>query len=78
MILLNFTMLYYWSTSPQVKHNLMSSTVNIVQVLSDELKNYTKHRLLGNYEILEKSKVWLKTESNAQSSFQKLNFGNSS
>ena len=35
-------------------------------------------RILGNYEILRKSQVWVETYPSAQSPFKKLDFGNSS
>ena len=43
-----------------------------------ELPNDVRLRILGNKAILGKSQIWVETWPSAQSSFQKLNFGNSS
>ena len=50
---------------------------NIVLELPHKLPNDLKFAILGNKEILEKSKNCLETESSTQPPFQKSNFDNS-
>ena len=57
---------------------MIRSIANLVNQLSPELPNDSRLRILGNKEILEKSEIWVKTESSAQSTFKKLSFGCSS
>ena len=47
--------------SAQVKRNLISSTANFVYKLHHELPNDLRLRILGSYEILEKSQIWVGT-----------------
>ena len=37
--------------------------------------NKARHRIIGNYEILEKYRNWVETEHSAKSALQKQNFG---
>ena len=57
---------------------MISSIANLVYDLPHELPNDLRLRILGNKDIIGKSKIWVGIEPSAQSSFQKLNFGNSS
>ena len=43
-----------------------------------KLPNDFRCRILGNYEILEKSQIWFEAGSGAPSPFHKLNIRNSS
>ena len=65
------------SESPQVKQYLISSITNLVHELPHKLPNDLRLRILGNQEILEKCQMWVQTQPNSQSSFQKLNVDNS-
>ena len=65
------------SESPKVKRCLLSSITNLVHELPHDLPNDLRLRILGNQEILEKCQMWVQTQPNAQSSFQKLNVDNS-
>ena len=56
----------------------MSTIANLVYELIHELANNLTLNILGNKEILGKSQIWVETQASAQTSFQKLNFGNSS
>ena len=49
-----------------------------MQELAHKLPNDFRLRILGNWEILEKSQIWMETKPSAQSPFQKLNFVHSS
>ena len=51
---------------------------NLLYEWPHELPNDLRLRILGNKKILGKSKILVETQPSAQSSFQKLNFGNSS
>ena len=55
IIFRDFTMFQYWSDSPQVKRNLLSTIANLTYELSRELPNDLLGRILGNSEILEKT-----------------------
>ena len=57
---------------------MISSIANLVYDLPHELPKDLRLRILGNKDIIGKSKIWVGIEPSAQSSFQKLNFGNSS
>ena len=46
--------------------------------LPHELPNDLRLRILGNEEIIGKSKIWVRIWPSAQSPFEKLNSGNSS
>ena len=74
----NFTMLWYRSDSPQIKRKVISSIANLVDELPNKLPNDLRLRILRNKEILGKSQIWVETQPNAQSHFQKLKFGNNS
>ena len=71
-------MFQYKSDEPQAKRNMISSTANLVYELPHKLSNDLRLRILGNKKILRKSQIWVEMQPCAQSSFQKLNFGNSS
>ena len=58
-------------------HNNISSITNLVHESPHELPNDLRPRILGNQEILEKCQMWVQTQPNAQSSFQKLNVDHS-
>ena len=74
----NVTMFYHRPDSPQVKRNVISSIANLVYELPHELPNDLRLRILGNKEILGKSRIWVETLPTAQSPLQKLNSGSSS
>ena len=73
----HFLLIQLTSESPQVKRYLISSITNLAQELPHELPNDLGLRILQNQEILEKCQMWVQTQPNAQSSFQKLNDDNS-
>ena len=58
-------------------HNNISSITNLVHESPHELPNDLRPRILGNQEILEKCQMWVQTQPNAQSFFQKLNVDHS-
>ena len=58
-------------------YNIISSITNLVHESPHELPYDLRPRILGNQEILEKCQMWVQTQPNAQSSFQKLNLVNS-
>ena len=74
----NFTMFQNRSISIQVKRNLISSITNLVYKLPNQFPSDLRLKILGNQKIIEKLKVLVETQLTAHSSFQKLNFGNSS
>ena len=78
IIFWNFTMIQYRSDYPQVKRNVISSIANLVYQLPHDSPNDLRPRILGNKEILGEYQIRVKTHANAQSSFRKLNFSNSS
>ena len=78
IIFWNITIFEYRSDSPQVKRNFIPSIANLVHELPHEYSNDLRLRILGNYEILEKSQLWVGTKPSAQSLFEKSDFGNSS
>ena len=55
IIFRDFTMFQYWSDSPQVKRNLLSSIANLTHKSIHELSNDLLGEILGNSEILEKT-----------------------
>ena len=55
IIFRDFTMFQYWSDSPQVKRNLLSSIANLTHKPIHELSNDLLGEILGNSEILEKT-----------------------
>ena len=57
---------------------MISSIANLVYDLPHELPKDLRLRILGNKDIIGKSKIWVGIEPSAQSPFQKLSFGNSS
>ena len=57
----NVTMFKYRPDSPQVKRNVISSIANMVYELPHELPNDLRLRILGNKEILGKSRIWVET-----------------
>ena len=57
---------------------MISSKANLVYELPHELPNDLRFRVLRNKEILGKFKIWMETQPSAQSSFQKVTFGNTS
>ena len=61
------------SDSPQVKRNVISNIVNLLQELP-----HRKYCLLPHKEILGTSQTWLEMQPTLHSHFQKLNFHNSS
>ena len=57
----NVAMFKYRPDSPQVKRNVISSIANMVYELPHELPNDLRLRILGNKEILGKSRIWVET-----------------
>ena len=76
IIFWHFLIIQHRSEQPQVKRYLISSITSLVDELPHELLNELGLRILGNYEILEKCQIWVKTQPSAKSSFQKLNSDN--
>ena len=74
----NFTIFQYRCNSPQVKLYVISSITTSEYELPHELPNDLRLRVLENYKILGKYQLWVETLPSAQSTFQKLNFVNSS
>ena len=62
-----------WLNLPQVKRYMKSS--NILYELAHELPNYLRPRIIGNLEIMGKTRKWVGAEFNSQSPIQKKNFG---
>ena len=60
--------------SPQVKRYLISTIKYLVHELPPELSNDLKFL---EKNVLEKCQIWVETQPNSQSSFQKLNVHNS-
>ena len=77
IIFWHFLIIQLTSESAQVKRYLISAVTNLVHKLPHELPNDLRLTILGNQEILEKCQMWVQTQPNAQSSFQKLNVDNS-
>ena len=73
IIFWHFLRIQLTSESPRVKRYLISSIRNLLHELPSELPNDSRFRILGNQEILEKCQMWVQTQANAQSPFQKLN-----
>ena len=57
---------------------MISSIANLVYELPHDSPNNLRPRILRNKEILGEYQIRVKTQANAKSSFQKLNFSNSS
>lgn len=76
VILVKFTVLQYRFNSLQVKRDLISSMINLYQLLQ-ELPNNLRLRILGNQRIFRKSQNCLGTQLSGQSPLQYLRFGNS-
>ena len=66
-----------WSESPQLKWYFVLRITNLVHKRTRELPNDLRLRILGNFKIVEKSQIWVETQLSCQSSFHKLNVGNS-
>ena len=77
IIFWHFLIIQLTSESPQIKRYLISSIMNLAHELPHELPNDLSLRILENQEILEKCQMWVQTQPNVQSSFQKLNVENS-
>ena len=58
-----------WLSLPQVKWYMKSS--NILYELAHELPNYLRPRIIGNLEIMGKTRKWVGAEFNSQSPIQK-------
>ena len=54
------TILQHRFDSPQVKRSLISRKAN---KLLHELPNSLRLKILGNYEILQKSQIWLENKT---------------
>ena len=61
-----------WFDSPQVKWYMKSGRKNIIHELHYELPNNLRFTILGNSEIIRKTKKWIETEPSTQSRFQKI------
>lgn len=62
-------------TTSEIKLGIQFDLVN---ELSDQLQNNSRHRMLGNHEMIQISQILVETQPSVQSSYKKLNLSNSS